>query len=63
MLSKRDHTFYHACRYIVTKTAAEVLEYDGVRGHDCRLMADDLLRPQQQFLAKQIKPDGRTNYK
>ncbi len=41
------HSFYHACRYIVNKPGAEVLEYEGVRGHDYRLMADDFIMQQQ----------------
>jgi hypothetical protein len=41
------HSFYHACRYIVNKQGAEVLEYEGVRGHDYRLMADDFIMQQQ----------------
>ena len=49
MLSKvySGHSFYHACRYIVNKPGAEVLEYEGVRGHDYKLMADDFLMQQQ----------------
>ena len=49
MLSKvySGHSFYHACRYIVNKPGAEVLEYEGVRGHDYKLMADDFMMQQQ----------------
>ena len=49
MLSKvfSGHSFYHACRYIVNKPGAEVLECEGVRGHDYRLMAEDFIMQQQ----------------
>ncbi|MEJ7829866.1 MAG: relaxase/mobilization nuclease domain-containing protein [Segetibacter sp.] len=49
MLSKvfSGHSFYHACRYIVNKPGAEVLECEGVRGHDYRLMAEDFILQQQ----------------
>ncbi len=49
MLSKvfSGHSFYHACRYIVNKPGAEILESEGVRGHDYRLMADDFITQQQ----------------
>ncbi|RYE37676.1 MAG: hypothetical protein EOP48_28325, partial [Sphingobacteriales bacterium] len=49
MLSKvfSGHSFYHACRYIVNKQGAEVLEYEGVRGHSYKLMADDFIMQQQ----------------
>ncbi len=40
-------SFYHACRYVVNKPGAEVLEYEGVRGHDYRLMSDDFIMQQQ----------------
>lgn len=52
MISKvvRADSFYHACRYIINKPGAEVLEVEGVRGHSYKLMAADfenqhLLRP------------------
>ncbi len=49
MLSKvfPGHSFYHACRYVVNKPGAEVLEYEGVRGHDYRLMSDDFIKQRQ----------------
>lgn len=49
MVSKvfSGHSFYHACRYIVNKPGAEVLECEGVRGHDYRLMAEDFIMQQQ----------------
>jgi hypothetical protein len=49
MLSKvfSGHSFYHACRYIVNKPGAEVLQCEGVRGHDYRLMAEDFILQQQ----------------
>jgi hypothetical protein len=49
MLSKvfSGHSFYHACRYVVNKPGAEVLAYEGVRGHDYRLMSDDFIMQQQ----------------
>ncbi len=49
MVSKvfSGHSFYHACRYVVNKPGAEVLEYEGVRGHDYRLMSDDFIMQQQ----------------
>ena len=55
MLSKvySGHSFYHACRYIVDKPGAEVLEYDGVRGHDYKLMADDFMMQQQSHASKE----------
>ncbi|GEO11154.1 relaxase/mobilization nuclease domain-containing protein [Segetibacter aerophilus] len=50
MLSKvySGHSFSHACRYIVNKQGAKVLECEGVRGHDYKLMSDDF-RMQQQM--------------
>jgi hypothetical protein len=49
MLSKvyPGHSFYHACRYVVNKPGAEVLEYNGVRGHDYKMMSDDFIMQQQ----------------
>lgn len=49
MISKvfSGHSFYHACRYIVNKPGATVLECDGVRGHDYRIMSDDFIMQQQ----------------
>jgi hypothetical protein len=43
MISKSlpTRSFYHTCRYIVTKPGSEVLYTDGVRDYDYRLMADD----------------------
>ncbi len=43
MISKvfDGHSFYHASRYVCSKSGAEVLEAEGVRGYDYRLMADD----------------------
>ncbi len=55
MISKvyGGHSFYHACRYIVTKQGAEVLYAEGIRSHDYKLMADDFriqqeMRPQKE---------------
>lgn len=47
------NSFYHTCRYITNKPGAEVLEVDGVRGHDFKLMATDfetqqLMRPNKE---------------
>ncbi len=55
MLSKfyHGHSFYHACRYIVTKQDAEVLYAEGVRSHDFKLMADDFIIQQQLRPAKE----------
>lgn len=55
MLSKvySGHSFYHACRYIVNKPGAEVLEYEGVRGHDYKLMSDDFITQQQLHASKE----------
>ena len=49
MISKvyHGHSFYHACRYIVTKQGAEVLHSEGVRSHDFKLMAKDFLLQQE----------------
>lgn len=49
MVSKvfSGHSFYHACRYVVNKPGAEVLEYEGVRGHDFKVMSDDFIMQQQ----------------
>jgi len=49
MLSKvyLGHSFYHACRYIVNKPGAEVLAFEGVRGHDYKLMSEDFIMQQQ----------------
>ncbi len=54
MLSKvyHGHSFYHACRYIVTKQNAKVLYSEGVKGHDFKLMADDFIMQQQLRPAK-----------
>lgn len=55
MISKvfNGHNFYHACRYICSKQGAEVLEAEGVRGHNYKYMADDFatqagLRPSKK---------------
>ena len=55
MLSKfyHGHSFYHTCRYIVTKQDAEVLYAEGVRSHDFKLMADDFIMQQQLRPAKE----------
>lgn len=55
MLSKvyNGHSFYHACRYIVTKQGAEVLYAEGVRSHDFKLMADDFILQQHMRPAKE----------
>jgi hypothetical protein len=49
MVSKvfSGHSFYHACRYVVNKQGAEVLAYEGVRGHDFKVMSDDFILQQQ----------------
>lgn len=49
MVSKvfSGHSFYHACRYVVNKPGAEVLECEGVRGHDFKGMSDDFIMQQQ----------------
>lgn len=49
MLSKvfSGHSFYHACRYIVNKPEAEVLECIGVREHNYQVMSDDFILQQQ----------------
>lgn len=49
MVSKvfSGHSFYHACRYVVNKPVAEVLECEGVRGHDFKVMSDDFIIQQQ----------------
>lgn len=49
MVSKvfSGHSFYHACRYVVNKPGAEVLECEGVRGHDFKVMSDDFIMQQQ----------------
>jgi hypothetical protein len=41
------HSFYHACRYIVNKPEAEVLECIGVREHNYQVMADDFIAQQK----------------
>ncbi len=55
MLSKvyHGHSFYHACRYIVTKQDAKILYAEGVRSHDFKLMADDFMMQQQLRPAKE----------
>ncbi len=49
MVSKvfSGHSFYHACRYVVNKPGAEVLECEGVRGHNFKVMSDDFIMQQQ----------------
>jgi hypothetical protein len=49
MISKvfSGHSFYHACRYVVNKPGAAVLECEGVRGHSFKLMSDDFMMQQQ----------------
>jgi len=49
MVSKAfsGHSFYHACRYVVNKPEAEVLECIGVREHNYQVMADDFILQQQ----------------
>lgn len=49
MVSKvfSGHSFYHACRYVVNKPGATVLECEGVRGHDFKVMSDDFIMQQQ----------------
>jgi hypothetical protein len=55
MVSKvfSGHSFYHACRCIVNKPGAEVLECEGIRGHDFKVMAEDFLVQQERRLGKQ----------
>ncbi|MEJ7677946.1 MAG: hypothetical protein WKG06_08810 [Segetibacter sp.] len=45
MVSKvfSGHSFYHACRYVVNKPEAEVLECIGVREHNYQVMSDDFI--------------------
>jgi hypothetical protein len=49
MVSKvfSGHSFYHACRYVMNKPGAKVLDCEGVRGHDFKLMSDDFIMQQQ----------------
>lgn len=49
MISKvfSGHSFYHACRYVVNKPGAEVLECEGVRGHNFKVMSDDFITQQR----------------
>lgn len=49
MVSKvfSGHSFYHACRYVVNKPEAEVLECIGVREHNYQVMSDDFILQQQ----------------
>jgi hypothetical protein len=55
MLSKvySGHSFYHACYYVVNKEGAEVLECEGIRGHDFKVMAEDFVQQQQMRPQKQ----------
>ena len=56
MISKvfSGHSFYHACRYICKdQTRSVVLEAEGVRGHDYRLMAEDFARQHELRPSKQ----------
>src|SRR5262245_2339714 len=41
------NSFYHTCRYVCQKPAAEVLIAEGVRGHNYKVMAEDFIRQQQ----------------
>ena len=45
MISKvfPGHSFYHACRYVCLKQGASILETEGVRAHDHKLMSDDFI--------------------
>jgi Relaxase/Mobilisation nuclease domain len=49
MISKHipANSFYHTCRYIAQKQGSEVLLFEGVRGHDYKLMAKDFEMQQQ----------------
>jgi len=47
------HSFYHACRYVVNKQGAQVLAYEGVRGHDFKVMSDDFIMQQQMRTEKE----------
>lgn len=46
------HSFYYTCRYVLSKTEAEVLAVEGVRGHDFKLMAADF---EEQRLTRPTK--------
>ena len=48
------NSFYHTCRYITNKPGAEVLEVDGVRGHNFKLMAADFETQQQMRPNKEV---------
>lgn len=55
MVSKvfSGHSFYHACRYVVNKPGTEVLECEGVRGHDFKVMSNNFIMQQQLRLEKE----------
>jgi len=48
------NSFYHTCRYIVNKPGAEVLEVEGVRGHNFKYMAADFETQQQMRPSKEV---------
>lgn len=48
------NSFYHTCRYIVNKPGAEVLEVEGVRGHNYKYMAADFETQQQMRPSKEV---------
>ncbi len=41
------HSFYHACRYVVNKPEAQVLDCMGVREHNYQVMAEDFTAQQE----------------
>lgn len=55
MISKalKAHSFYHTCRYVLQKEGAQVLDVEGVRGHDFKLMAEDFETQQQMRPGKE----------
>lgn len=46
------HSFYHAGRYVSKKSGAEILDYQGVRAYDYKLMAEDFLAQSEQRPSK-----------
>jgi hypothetical protein len=48
------NSFYHTCRYITNKPGAEVLEVEGVRGHNYKYMAADFETQQQMRPSKEV---------
>ena len=56
MISKvlNANSFYHTSRYVLQKEGAQVLNVEGVRGHDFKLMAVDFA------IQQQMRPDKET---